>query len=259
VFTPPYLFRKDGSGQLAPRPEISFAPGDVGYGARFVICPRGGASISKVALVRLGAVTHSVNMEQRYVPLSFATDGAGLVATGPANPNVAPPGVYMLFVIGADGVPSIARMVQVSNAATPAPPPTAQLCSTPGPVPSGQPSARGAAIDTESPRLTARIKRRQRVLRVGGVVARAGCDEPCAVSGWGRLRIGGRGYALARRQTAQSGRRVRLKVRLTGRAERALRRALRHRRRATARISLRARDGAGNRSSVVRADVLAVR
>ena len=28
IFTPPYLFKKDGSGELAPRPEITDAPGD---------------------------------------------------------------------------------------------------------------------------------------------------------------------------------------------------------------------------------------
>ena len=36
------------------------------------------ASIGKVALVRLGAVTHSVNMEQRYVPLSFTAGSSSL-------------------------------------------------------------------------------------------------------------------------------------------------------------------------------------
>ena len=113
VFSPPYLFKKDGSGELAPRPQISSAPDHVRYNAPFAISTPDAASISKVALVRLGAVTHSVNMEQRYVPLSFTADSGTVNATAPANPNVAPPGVYMLFVIGADGVPSVARMVQV--------------------------------------------------------------------------------------------------------------------------------------------------
>ena len=121
VFSPPYLFKKDGSGELAPRPQITSAPDHVTYNAPLAISTPNAASISKVALVRLGAVTHSVNMEQRYVPLSF-TAGSGTVnATAPANANVAPPGVYMLFVIGADGVPSVARMVRVD---TPPQPPT---------------------------------------------------------------------------------------------------------------------------------------
>ena len=115
VFSPPYLFKKDGSGELAPRPQISSAPDHVSYNAPLAISTPDAASISKVALVRLGAVTHSVNMEQRYVPLSF-TAGSGTVnATAPANANVAPPGVYMLFVIGADGVPSVASMVRVDT------------------------------------------------------------------------------------------------------------------------------------------------
>ena len=71
-----------------------------------------------MALVRLGAVTHSVNMEQRYVPLSFTAGSGTLNATAPANANVAPPGVYMLFVIGSDGVPSVAKMVRVGTSPT---------------------------------------------------------------------------------------------------------------------------------------------
>jgi hypothetical protein len=49
------------------------------------------ASIRKLALVRLGAVTHSVNMEQRYVPLSFTAGSGTLTATAPRDANVAPP------------------------------------------------------------------------------------------------------------------------------------------------------------------------
>jgi hypothetical protein len=115
VFSPPYLFKKDGSGELAPRPVISSAPNWVGYNAPFAISTPDAPSISKVALVRLGAVTHSVNMEQRYIPLSFSAGGGTLNATAPANANIAPPGVYMLFVIGANGVPSVAKMVRVGS------------------------------------------------------------------------------------------------------------------------------------------------
>jgi hypothetical protein len=113
VFTPPYLFKKDGSGELAARPEVTSAPDEMTYDADFALAAPNAASISKVALVRLGAVTHSVNMEQRYVPLSFTADGERIDATAPANPRIAPPGIYMLFVINADGVPSVARMMRV--------------------------------------------------------------------------------------------------------------------------------------------------
>jgi hypothetical protein len=113
VFSPPYLFKK--SGGLAPRPQISSAPDRVTYNAPFAISTPNAASIRKVALVRLGAVTHSVNMEQRYVPLSFTAGTGTLNTTAPANPNIAPPGVYMLFVTDANGAPSVARMVRVGT------------------------------------------------------------------------------------------------------------------------------------------------
>ena len=71
VFTPPYLFKKDGSGQLAPRPKIACAPRTVSHGTSFRITTPNAASIQKVGLVRLGSQTHSVEMEARYLPLSF--------------------------------------------------------------------------------------------------------------------------------------------------------------------------------------------
>ncbi len=115
VFSPPYLFKNDGSGELAPRPEITSAPDEMTYNAPFSLSTPDADSIRKVALVRLGAVTHSVNMDQRYVPLSFTDDGDTVDVTAPANANLAPPGVYMLFVIDEDGVPSVARMVRVGR------------------------------------------------------------------------------------------------------------------------------------------------
>ena len=126
VFTPPYLFKKDGSGQLAPRPTISSAPGSAGYGSQIQIATPDAFSIQKVALVRLGAVTHSVNMEQRYVPLNVTAGRHSLTATVPVNVNVAPPGFYMLFIVDGAGVPSVAKMVQLDPTAPPPPPPSNQ-------------------------------------------------------------------------------------------------------------------------------------
>jgi hypothetical protein len=113
TFSPPYLFQADGT--LAPRPSIDAAPAQTSYGAAMVITTGAPASIRKVALVRLGAVTHSNNMEQRYVPLSFTAGATTITATAPANANVAPPGFYMLFIIDANGVPSVASMVNVTS------------------------------------------------------------------------------------------------------------------------------------------------
>lgn len=113
VFTPPYLYKKDGSGQLAPRPSITTAPATIDFGTRFAVSTPDAGSIAKVGLVRPGAVTHSVDMDQRYVPLSFSAGADSLTVNAPPNANVAPPGPYMLFIVDAAGVPSMAKMVTV--------------------------------------------------------------------------------------------------------------------------------------------------
>jgi Domain of unknown function (DUF1929) len=121
VFTPPYLFKKDGSGQLAPRPEIACAPGTVSHGTSFQITTPNAASIQKVGLVRLGSQTHSVEMEARYLPLSFTAGNGTLTASVPANVYTAVPGIYMLFIVNSDGVPSVAKMVNLDSAVPPPP------------------------------------------------------------------------------------------------------------------------------------------
>jgi Domain of unknown function (DUF1929) len=115
VFTPPYLFKKNGSGQLARRPKITGAPGTVSHGTSFQITTPDANSIKKAGLVRLGSQTHSVEMEQRYLPLSFTVAGKGkLTASVPANVHTAVPGVYMLFIVDSAGVPSVAKMVTLA-------------------------------------------------------------------------------------------------------------------------------------------------
>jgi glucose/arabinose dehydrogenase len=113
--------------------------------------------------------------------------------------------------------------------------------------------------DTRAPRLRARVPRRQRVLKLRGAIAYAGCDERCTVRAAGVLRIGKRRLKMisVRRaaEASQQGRRTRLKVRLKRRQVRVLRRALHHGRRPTVRLTLRATDAAGNRSRRVRRTV----
>jgi Domain of unknown function (DUF1929) len=113
IFTPPYLFKKDGSGQRASRPGIRSAPGNLNYGEAFNISTAQATNISKVSLVRFGGVTHSANMDQLYVPMSF-TKGNGVVrATPPGNAKAAPPGYYMLFIHNNQGVPSVAKILKL--------------------------------------------------------------------------------------------------------------------------------------------------
>jgi hypothetical protein len=114
IFSPPYLFKKGGSGSLAPRPTVTAAPGTVTEGSQFTVSTPNAASITKVALVKLGAVTHSNNMDQRYVPLSFTAGNGTLTVTAPRDVNIAPPGYYMLFIVNSAGVPSVAPILRLS-------------------------------------------------------------------------------------------------------------------------------------------------
>jgi uncharacterized repeat protein (TIGR01451 family) len=119
IFTPPYLFKKDGSGQLAARPEITGVPTAVSHGTSFQITTPNAASIRKVGMLRLGSQTHSVEMEQHYLPLSFTVGNGTLTATVSANMHTAVPGVYMLFIVDSAGVPSVARIVQLDSSSPP--------------------------------------------------------------------------------------------------------------------------------------------
>lgn len=118
-FTPPYLYKKDGSGQLAARPVISSAPASIAINTNLSVTSNQAAGIKKVGLVALADVTHGVDQGQRYVPLKFSISGTTLTVTGPPNSGIAPPGYYMLFITDAAGVPSVAKFVQVAKGPNP--------------------------------------------------------------------------------------------------------------------------------------------
>ena len=114
VYSPPYLFKKDGSGWAASRPQLTNVPGAVGYNQSFTVTSGNAADIRKAAMVRFGGVTHGVNMDQQYIPVSYTqTAGNKLSITSPNNSRIAPPGYYMLFIIDKEGVPARARIVRV--------------------------------------------------------------------------------------------------------------------------------------------------
>lgn len=121
VYTPQYLLNADGTP--ATRPTITSTSSNViGYGGAFHVQTPDAASIANVVLMRNGAVTHAFDMDQRYVGLTFSVGAGVLNVTGPPNGNIAPPGYYMLFILNGAGVPSVATMVQVSQAANDTPP-----------------------------------------------------------------------------------------------------------------------------------------
>jgi hypothetical protein len=127
IFSPPYLFKKDGSGQLAPRPGIVVAPNSIKYGGSFKVEVTAGHDIQSVVLIRPGTMSHSMNTDLRYVKVPFTKNsgaaapssapGHGLVnkltVKAPKLPGTAVAGNYMLFVVDSNGVPSVGKRVKL--------------------------------------------------------------------------------------------------------------------------------------------------
>ncbi len=108
IFSPPYLYR-------GARPVITTAPLSVQYGESFSIASPDTGSITSVVLMRTGVSTHAFDMAQRYVPLSWSANTDVIEATAPSEPNTAPPGWYMLFLVNGSGVPSVASFVHLAG------------------------------------------------------------------------------------------------------------------------------------------------
>ncbi|HWM89687.1 MAG TPA: galactose oxidase-like domain-containing protein [Thermoanaerobaculia bacterium] len=104
IYSPPYLFQ-------GPRPLITSAPEAVPYGTTFFVGTSD--SIASVTLIRLSSVTHGFNQDQRIVRLSFDEADGGLAVTAPSDPNLCPPGYYMLFLLNGSGVPSVASILRI--------------------------------------------------------------------------------------------------------------------------------------------------
>lgn len=107
VYTPPYLLK--GS-----RPAItSVIDKEWVYGdTQRITVDR---PVVKAELIRPAAVTHSSDPNQRFVDLPLSVDGNNVDLNVTSNPNLAPPGWYMLFAVDANGVPSVAEWVHLQG------------------------------------------------------------------------------------------------------------------------------------------------
>jgi len=112
-FSPPYLFNADGSA--AERPRIGHAPSQVAYGEQFFVSTSSPAAVGQVTLLKLGSMTHALDQSQRFSRLLFTAGPGGLTVTAPANAKLAPPGHYLLFLVGTNGAPSVARVVRLGQ------------------------------------------------------------------------------------------------------------------------------------------------
>ncbi|HEX2268959.1 MAG TPA: galactose oxidase-like domain-containing protein, partial [Pyrinomonadaceae bacterium] len=114
IYSPPYLFK-------GTRPAISSAPASVVYGQTFFVQTPNAAAITKVTWIRLPSVTHAFDQNQRINRLSFSQASGGLNVTAPSSGNLSPPGHYMLFILDGNGVPSVAKIIQINAGPLPAP------------------------------------------------------------------------------------------------------------------------------------------
>lgn len=114
-YYPAYLFTPDG--RFAERPVIESAPDTLSPGSSFTIVMAVPEPVSRAVLVKTGAVTHSFDMDQRFVELpikqSGSLTGTTLEASLPAHPADTPPGFYHLFVFNQKGVPSISAILRM--------------------------------------------------------------------------------------------------------------------------------------------------
>jgi hypothetical protein len=106
IFSPPYLFK-------GARPTITSAPVSVSYGQSFSVATPNAAQITDVRWIHIGSVTHAFDAGQRANTLVFSGTATGVNVTVPASPNLAPPGHYLLFILNRNGVPSVAKFVQL--------------------------------------------------------------------------------------------------------------------------------------------------
>ena len=113
IFTPNYLY--DNKGNLATRPKITnTSTKSVKVGGRVTVTTDG--SIQKASLVRYGTATHTVNTDQRRIPLTLSSSGRNSYSfTVPNDSGVALPGYWMLFVMNSAGVPSVSTTIRITS------------------------------------------------------------------------------------------------------------------------------------------------
>ncbi|MGW3208795.1 discoidin domain-containing protein [Streptomyces sp. NPDC001135] len=114
IFTPPSLLNTDGTEKPRPR-FVGDVPAKVAYGQQLKVTTD--VPVDKFALIRAGASTHSIDNDQRRIPLTPRKTGTNTYQlTVPADSGVALPGTYMLFALDTHGVSSTAAILNVNSA-----------------------------------------------------------------------------------------------------------------------------------------------
>ncbi|KAJ3094579.1 hypothetical protein HDU96_001564 [Phlyctochytrium bullatum] len=105
-FVPPYMTADK------TRPSIVSAPTSADYGQLTAIEISPSVKVTNVTLIRYTTTTHNTNTDQRFLgPKILFNNGTHVFFNTPPNSAIAPPGNYHLFVVTADGIPSVARRI----------------------------------------------------------------------------------------------------------------------------------------------------
>jgi hypothetical protein len=110
IFSPPYLFNTNGTP--ATRPQITSSPAVADHNTTISVTTN--TSVNSFSIIRLGSATHSVNNEQRRVPLTIASNSGNTYQLNIPQATIAVPGYYILFAIK-NGVPSVSASIRVGN------------------------------------------------------------------------------------------------------------------------------------------------
>jgi galactose oxidase len=118
IYTPPYLLNADGTD--ATRPVIASAPSTATAGQYITVLSSGATSFT---LIRASADTHSLNNDQRRIPLTLDGSSATKVSMTKGNDAVTLkipdergivfPGTYYLFALDERGTPSMGWMMNI--------------------------------------------------------------------------------------------------------------------------------------------------
>jgi hypothetical protein len=106
LYEPTYLFK-------GTRPVISGVPEEAHYGDQLSFPVESGETIRWAQLMRPMSATHQMDTNMRLVDLPIVVDGGVATVTIPTNPNLLPPGPYMLNITDSKGVPSQSVWVRI--------------------------------------------------------------------------------------------------------------------------------------------------
>ncbi len=118
IYTPDYLHTSK------PRPVITAVnsssqttslfdvDAEIGYSSNFTIGFSNVTSLDRIVLNRLVGSTHGVHSDQRQIVLECTVGATSANCAAPPNNYIAPPGVYMVFVLY-EGIPSMAKYVSL--------------------------------------------------------------------------------------------------------------------------------------------------